>query len=157
MIFGYETVSVAGTSQYLEPDGADVLGLNLPFGEILNTGLFDTTYIDENIRISRGQIGFLDETRVFIRSGVNQESIMQEKIEEQEIISESDDEEETNKDSNEEMEEKEGIMTDDDKKEVNEEQDNEKEEKEKESDKNDGAKEATEENEKDSDDTEEIN
>lgn len=60
-------VNVAGKSQFLEPQGDDVLGLNVPFGDLANFGSFDTTYVDDTLRISRGKTGFVEQLRVFIR------------------------------------------------------------------------------------------
>jgi len=61
-------LNVAGTSALLDPNGKDVAGLNLPFGELTNTGSFQTTYMDEEIRISRGKQGPVEQLRVFMRS-----------------------------------------------------------------------------------------
>jgi hypothetical protein len=64
------TVNVAGQSQILEPSGADVLGVNIPFGEYLNAGSFDTTFLDDTVRISRSKLGPVDQIRVFIKTEV---------------------------------------------------------------------------------------
>lgn len=60
-------VNVAGTSQFLESDGKDVLGINSPLKEF-QAGTFETTYLDDNLRISRTTTSSVDQLRVYVRS-----------------------------------------------------------------------------------------
>ena len=61
-------LNIAGNSTYLEPNGQDIAGFNLPLGEFIGSGTFETTYMDSDLRISRGKEGFVDQLRVFVRS-----------------------------------------------------------------------------------------
>lgn len=61
-------LNVAGTSTFLDPDGNDVAGINIPFGEFLQSGTFETTYMDHELRVSRGKMGMVDQLRVFVRT-----------------------------------------------------------------------------------------
>lgn len=61
--------NVAGTSTVLDPAGRDFANINIPFGDMLNGGDFETTYVDETLRISRGKQGFVnDQVRIFMRT-----------------------------------------------------------------------------------------
>jgi hypothetical protein len=63
-------LNVAGKSTFLEESGKDLAGINIPqISDFLNAGTFETTYLDDDLRISRGKQGFVDVTRVFVRSG----------------------------------------------------------------------------------------
>lgn len=62
-------LNVAGTSTFLDPNGKDVTGINIPLGEFLNGGTFETTYMDNELRISRGNTVAGDQLRVFVRPG----------------------------------------------------------------------------------------
>ncbi|GAX10670.1 hypothetical protein FisN_14Lh178 [Fistulifera solaris] len=61
-------LNVAGTSAMLDPQGADVWGVNLPgVQDVLGRDTFETTYLDDTLRISRTQAGFIDQLRLFVR------------------------------------------------------------------------------------------
>jgi hypothetical protein len=62
-------LNVAGKSTVLDPNGKDITSINLPLSEFLNSGEFETTYMDDELRISRGKQGFVDQLRVFLRKG----------------------------------------------------------------------------------------
>jgi hypothetical protein len=81
-------VNVAGKSQVLSPEGADVLGVNVPFGDFLNTGSFETTYMDDKLRISRSKVGIVDQLRVFIRSDLQTRNMSEMSVKEAEEMEE---------------------------------------------------------------------
>jgi len=67
------SVNVAGTSQRLEPNGDDILGINIPslkefLGNNYSKDTFLTTYMDDTLRISRSKVGIVDQLRVFVRT-----------------------------------------------------------------------------------------
>ena len=68
IILLWKTANVAGTSQFFEPDGADVFGVNNLLGEF-QSGTFDTPFVDKDIRISRTSGPVFEQLRVFVREG----------------------------------------------------------------------------------------
>lgn len=61
-------LNVAGTSTMLDPNGADVWALNIPgVQDVLGRDTFETTYMDDTLRISRTNAGLIDQLRVFVR------------------------------------------------------------------------------------------
>ena len=70
-------VNVAGTSSVLDPQGKDVASLNVASlnvpsmfdgaSDFVNSDSFETTYMDDNLRISRGKLGLVDQLRVFVK------------------------------------------------------------------------------------------
>jgi len=87
----------------LKPEGDDVLGLNIPnIGEFMtNSGSFNTTYVDDTLRISRGKVGKVDQLRVFTKivdetptvTDTDTEEVVEETVELEEVTSETNDEE----------------------------------------------------------------
>jgi len=59
--------NVAGTSQFFDPEGADIFGVNNLLGELIQKGTFDTPFVDEDIRISRTSGPVSETLRVFVR------------------------------------------------------------------------------------------
>merc|ERR1712224_87829 len=99
-------VNVAGVSKNLEPSGEDVLGINLPFGELLNAGSFDTTFLDDSMRISRSKTGPVNQLRVFVKtqskdskSGDVDSEIIDDDLDDNEIVNDDDEIVEGNSDS----------------------------------------------------------
>lgn len=86
-------MNVAGKSQILDPNGADIASINVPFGEFLNAGAtFETTYMDDKIRISRSKTGIVDQLRVFLKSELEVEAPAEvvDELEEEDDIKEAD-------------------------------------------------------------------
>jgi len=90
---------VAGESKNLEPTGEDVLGINIPFGEFLNAGSFDTTFVDDSMRISRSKVGPVDQIRVFVKTNDDGQVVAASVVDE--VVDDDDDEDDELADDNE--------------------------------------------------------
>lgn len=91
-----------GNALKLDPKGADVLGINIPqLNDWMNGGQFETTYVDGNVRVSRGTSGVLEETRVFVKEGFNLDSLLVKESEDTLDTTETEEEEEETSNSNE--------------------------------------------------------
>lgn len=64
----------------------------MPFGEQLNAGSFETTYLDEDLRVSRSKTGIVDQLRVFVRSSEAESPVMVEEDSEEEFFVDEDEE-----------------------------------------------------------------
>jgi PAP_fibrillin len=60
-------LNVAGNSTYLDPAGKDITSINLPLTEFLGGGEFITTYVDDEVRVSRGKQAGVSVLRVFVK------------------------------------------------------------------------------------------
>lgn len=90
-----------GNALKLDPKGADVLGINIPqLNDWMNGGQFETTYVDGNVRVSRGTSGVLEETRVFVKEGFNLDSLLVKESEDTLDTTETEEEEEETSNSN---------------------------------------------------------
>lgn len=115
------SVNVAGESQILDPSGEDVLGINIPFSEYFGAGSFETTFLNESMRVSRSKVGPVEQIRVFIKADDqavasvveedddddeladddddDDDELADDSIVDADVVVESDDEETTNDDS----------------------------------------------------------
>jgi PAP_fibrillin len=71
--------NIAGTSTILDPKGKDIAQFPIPdLGDLLNAGEFDTTYVDDILRISRSKITNpileQEQVRVFRKKGTSASS-----------------------------------------------------------------------------------
>mmetsp|Transcript_27755 Transcript_27755/g.50590 ORF Transcript_27755/g.50590 Transcript_27755/m.50590 type:complete len:504 (-) Transcript_27755:144-1655(-) len=85
-------LNVAGSSQFLEPEGEDVFGVNNLLGEFSGAGTFDTPYVDGEVRVSRTSGPVVEQLRVFVRQGDALEE--EDDVEETAVDSGEDDEDE---------------------------------------------------------------
>jgi PAP_fibrillin len=60
-------LNVAGNSTYLDPAGKDITSINLPLTDFLGGGEFITTYVDDEVRVSRGKQAGQSVLRVFVK------------------------------------------------------------------------------------------
>jgi hypothetical protein len=63
-------LNIAGqNTQFLEPDGADVLGFNIPYPlrDLLQSGTFDTTFVNGKMHVARCSIGGITALMVSVK------------------------------------------------------------------------------------------